>query len=181
VHLPGKGNCETAYSITIGSSGEVDAALGTNASTFQSLGPSASEVHLYEFTCCYDSASGGSSEVPLTLNKPLAGPILHVINPDGSYLQVKGMSTTGPPICLGTPLAANNGQNVNGNTLNSRPQPPKNPGCQLNDGWNPAGGCGSVLLVASPGLVRSVDLDSFGARKSWTARMVGTGRSRFRS
>ena len=166
VHPPGKGNCQTAYPITIGSSGDVDAALGTNASTFQSPEPPAGAVYLYEFTCYYDSASGGPNEWRLTLNKPLAGPILHVINLDGSYLQVKGTSTTGAAIGLGTPLAANNELNIKGNTLNSRPQPPKNPGCELNDGSNPAGGCGSVLLVASSGLVRSVDLDSFGTGNS---------------
>jgi uncharacterized repeat protein (TIGR01451 family) len=166
VHPPGRGNCYNAYPITIGSSGDVDATLGKNASTFQSPEPPAGAVYLYEFTCYYDSAKGGPNEWRLTLNKPLAGPILHVINLDGSYLKVKGTSTTGAAIKLGTPLVADEELNIDGNTLNSRPQPPKNPGCQLNDGANPAGGCGSVPLVASSGLVQSVDLESFGTGNS---------------
>lgn len=162
VHPPGKGNCAEAYAVPITGSGNVDTTLGTNASAFQRPEPPAGAVYLLEYTCYYDSASGGPNEWTLTLNKPLAGPVLHVINIDGSYLKVKGTSTTGAAIGLGAPLAANSELNISGNTLNSQPQPPDNPGCQLNDGSNPAGGCGSVPLVTSSGLVRSIDLDSFG-------------------
>jgi uncharacterized repeat protein (TIGR01451 family) len=162
VHPPGKGNCYDAYPITIASGADVDGTLGTNASVFQDPEPPTGAIYLYEFTCYYDSAKGGPNEWTLKLNKPLAGPILHIINIDGSYLEVNDKSTTGAAIQLGTPLVGNNELNINGNTLNSRPQPPVNPGCQLNNGSNPAGACGSVPLVASSGLVQKVDIDSFG-------------------
>ncbi len=166
VHPPGRGNCAIAGPVTIGSSGDIDAVLGANASMFQNPEPPAGSVYLLEYTCYYDSAIGGPNEWTLTLNKPLVGPILHVVNVDGSYLRVKGASTKGAAIVLGTPLAANDELNISGNTLNSRPQPPINPGCQLNNGLNRAGACGSVPLVASSGLVQSIDLDSFGTGKS---------------
>jgi uncharacterized repeat protein (TIGR01451 family) len=111
-------------------------------------------------------APGGSQSSVVTFNKPVIGPILHVVNLDGSYVDIGGTTTTGAPIAV-TPLARNNELVITGNRLNSDQDPAVVGGCELDDTSNPNGSCGSLQMGPGSPVVQSFTMNNVGIADTW--------------
>jgi hypothetical protein len=79
----------------------------------------------------------------ITFSKPVIDPVLHVVNLDGSSLQISTLSGGSIPL---TTLSKNNEMGVSGDTINDNPRAADLGGCENNNGTNPTGGCGSLQL-----------------------------------
>ncbi|WP_460948300.1 DUF7927 domain-containing protein [Okibacterium endophyticum] len=141
-----------------GSGGTITSAAGsTNVATYLEPDAPAASASVTQAL-----SQGHTITQTITLDKPVLAPMLHVVNLDGSYVEVTGTTTTGDPITL-TPVVKNNALEITGNRLNSTPAQSSAAGCQTNAGANPTAGCGSIRLGGTSGLIQSFTLTNVGS------------------
>jgi uncharacterized repeat protein (TIGR01451 family) len=107
----------------------------------------------------------------VTFNKPVIGPMLHVVNLDGSTATIGGTTTTGAPLVV-TPFIRNGELTISGNTLNSDVNPANQGGCDDEagatlGGGNPNGSCGSIQFGPGSPVVKSFTLANAGLGDTW--------------
>lgn len=135
--------------------GSIAVASGTqNVAASLEPDPPANSVSIAQ---ALQQPGSGIGEV-ITFNKPVLNPILHVVNLDGSYIDIAGNTTAGAAITTSV-IASNGDLERSGNRYNNAPVAANNQGCSTSEG------CGSIQLN---GLIKSFSLNN-------TAAVAGDG------
>jgi|GEM_PF-5430101 len=95
----------------------------------------------------------------ITFTKPVSNLRMHLVNVDGSSVTLGGVSTTGAPLSAQKDTG-NNALTVSANTINPSPVGVGYGGCQANNGSHQYGQCGTVVLSAPSGAIKSFTLSN---------------------
>lgn len=155
------GGCSAGVAHAAGTTGIL---AGTNVTTYLEPNPPAGSVSVYQ---CMQGSLGVARSVSHTFgfNKPIIGPVLHMVNLDSTQYDVAATTIAGGATTL-TQLAKNNAMELGGSVatrrFNNTTQLAINDGCMLDLGTNPSGACGSFRFGG-------------GSIQSWTTSTIIPG------